>query len=157
MLFRSADHGAPISTVYDLSLDYNHSPLIFYQPAVAGPGKKITRMAGQIDVFPSIMGLLNIPFENNTLGINLFNEERPYIYFNADDKYGVLDQEWLLIVKTDKSMGLYRYRKDDLTNYKDSYPEVVLRMKDYAESNLQTFQYLLKNQKIYMVIHMIIH
>ena len=73
-------------------------------------------MAGQIDIFPSNMGLLEIPFKNNTLWINFFMEERPYIYFNVDDKYGVVDQNWLLIVKRDFSLGLYRYSENDLIN-----------------------------------------
>ena len=105
-------------------------------------------MAGQIDVYPSIMGLLKIPFDNNTLGINLFKEERPYIYFNADDKFGVIDQNWLLIVKRDHTGGLFRYSEKDLTNYENQYPDIVKQMKEYAESNLQTFQYLVKKQKI---------
>ncbi|HNB32047.1 MAG TPA: sulfatase-like hydrolase/transferase [Saprospiraceae bacterium] len=143
-----ADHGAPLSALYDLSLDYNHAPLIFYQPNLIPEGKVFSKMAGQIDVYPSIMGLLKIPFDNNTLGINLFNEERPYIYFNADDKYGVIDQTWLLIVKRDHTGGLYKYSEKDLTNYEKQYPAMVKQMKEYAESNLQTFQYLVKKQKI---------
>ncbi len=143
-----ADHGAPMSALYDLSLDHNHSPLIFYQPNIIKESKVFSKMAGQIDVFPSIMGLLKIPFDNNTLGINLFNEERPYIYFNADDKYGVIDQTWLLIVKRDNSVGLFRYTEKDLTNYEKQYPDIVKQMKEYAESNLQVFQYLIKKQKI---------
>lgn len=105
-------------------------------------------MAGQIDVFPSIMGLLKIPFDNNTLGINLFDEERPYIYFTADDKYSVIGQNWLLIVKRDHPGGLYRYSVRDLTNYESQYPEIARKMKEYVESNLQVFQYLVKKQKI---------
>lgn len=143
-----ADHGAPLTALYDLSLDYNHSPLIFYQPEIIREAKVFSKMAGQIDVFPSIMGLLNMPFSNNTLGINLFTEERPYIFFNADDKYGVIDQKWLLIVKRDNSTGLYRYTEEDLTNYAEQYPEIVKDMKLYAESNMQTFQYLIKKQKL---------
>jgi phosphoglycerol transferase MdoB-like AlkP superfamily enzyme len=143
-----ADHGAPMTALYDLSLDYNHSPLIFYQPNIIKEGKVFSKMAGQIDVFPSIMGLLKIPFDNNTLGINLFNDERPYIYFNADDKYGVICQTWLLIVKRDNSLGLFRYSEKDLTNYEKQYPEIVKQMKKYAESNMQAFQYLIKKQKI---------
>lgn len=143
-----ADHGAPLTATYDLSLDYNHVPLLFFQPNIIKEGKLFTEMAGQIDVFPSTMGLLNIPFENNTLGINLFSEDRPYIFFNADDKYGVIDQNWLLIVKRDNSLGLYKYNDKDLTRYENQYPEIVKQMKEYADSHLQATQYLMRNQKI---------
>lgn len=104
-------------------------------------------MAGQIDVYPSIMGLLELPFENNTLGINLFKEKRPYIYFNVDDKYAVLDNEWLMIVKKDGTKGLYKYREKDQNNYLVENKELGERMRIYAESNIQTYQYLLSNNK----------
>jgi phosphoglycerol transferase MdoB-like AlkP superfamily enzyme len=143
-----ADHGALINASYDLSLDYNHTPLIFYAPHIIKNPEAFDQMAGQIDIYPSIMGLLGMPFVNNTLGINLFKENRPYIYFNADDKYGVIDETWLLIVRKDKFTGLYRYRGNDLANYSDKEPGIVSKMKTYAESNLQVYQYLLKRQKI---------
>jgi hypothetical protein len=41
-------------------------------------------------VFSRIMALLKIPFQNITIGINLFNESR----LNADDKLGVIDMDW---------------------------------------------------------------
>ncbi len=143
-----ADHGFPISAIYDLSIDYNHSPLIFYAPKIIKKNIVFKDMAGQIDVFPSIMGLLGLPFDNNTFGINLFKDSRPYIYFNADDKYGVIDQNWLLIVRRDNFIGLYKYKDKDLTNYANSEKEIVNQMKTYAESNLQASQYLIRNRKI---------
>ncbi|HNF29678.1 MAG TPA: hypothetical protein PLY81_05315, partial [Chitinophagaceae bacterium] len=79
---------------------------------------------------------------------NLFKQQRPYIYFNADDKYGVIDSNWLLIVRNDKFKGLYKYRNNNVTNYANEYKDIVNRMQTYAESNLQTFQYLLKNKKL---------
>ncbi|GIV26309.1 MAG: sulfatase [Bacteroidia bacterium] len=144
-----ADHGAPLSAIYELSLDYNHTPLIFYHPNLIKHPKIYSKMAGQIDVFPSIMGFLNLPFDNYTLGIDLFHEERPYIYFNADDKYGVIDQNWLLIVRENNTVaGLFKYKEKDLKNYENEFPDVVEQMKKYGESNIQTFQYLLKKKKI---------
>lgn len=143
-----ADHGSPVSSKYDLSLDYNHSPLLFYAPEIIKEHKTFSQMSGQIDVFPSTMGLLGLTFKNNTLGINLFNQKRPYIYFNADDKYGVIDTSWLLIVRNDKFKGLYKYKNSDVTNYANEHKSIVNKMQSYAESNLQTFQYLLKHKKL---------
>lgn len=143
-----ADHGSPVSSKYDLSLDYNHSPLLFYAPEIIKEHKTFSQMSGQIDVFPSTMGLLGLTYKNNTLGINLFNQKRPYIYFNADDKYGVIDTSWLLIVRNDKFKGLYKYKNNDVTNYANEHKSIVTKMQSYAESNLQTFQYLLKHKKL---------
>jgi phosphoglycerol transferase MdoB-like AlkP superfamily enzyme len=141
------DHGAPIDATYDMSLSYNHIPLLFYAPAIIKDYKVFDSMAGQIDVFPSIMGLLDISYKNNTLGINLFKEKRPYIFCNADDKYGVLDNDWFLIVRNDKSKGLYKYRDKSTKNYAAVMPDKVKEMQVYAESNLQSSQYVINEKK----------
>ncbi|MDP4268003.1 MAG: sulfatase-like hydrolase/transferase [Bacteroidota bacterium] len=142
-----ADHGAAIDELYDMSLDYNHTPLIFYAPKIIKDKKVFSKIAGQIDIFPSIMGLLQLSYKNNTLGIDLFSEDRPYILFNADDKYGVIDDKWFLIVGKDKSVKLYKYRSKDVYNYASQQSEVVRKMKTYAESNLQAFQYVIRTKK----------
>jgi len=143
-----ADHGAAISSDYDMSLDYNHTPLIFYAPQIIKDPKSFSSMAGQIDIFPTIMGLLNLSYENNTLGIDLLNETRPYIYFSADDKYGVIDNEWFLIVRNDGSKSLYKYRDKNTYNFASEKTDIVERMNIYAKSNLQTFQFILKLNKM---------
>lgn len=142
-----ADHGAPMDAIYDMPLSYNHTPMIFYAPYIFKENKSLCKMAGQIDVYPTIMGLLKLPYINNTLGIDLFKEKRPYIFFNADDKYGVIDNEWFLIVKIDKSKGLYHYRSGDTHNYSNQRPDIVEKMDIYAKSNLQSYQYILKTKK----------
>lgn len=142
-----ADHGYPKDADYDISLNYNHVPLIFYAPKLLKQNQVFSEMAGQIDVFPSIMGLLGLPFENNTLGVNLFEQDRPYIYFNIDDKYAVIDNDWLMIVKRDGQKGLYKYRSKDTKNYVEEESARSKEMKKYAESNIQAYQYVLTTNK----------
>ena len=142
-----ADHGSPLDGDYNMSIDYNHTPLIFYAPHLFKEHKTMSNMAGQIDVFPTIMGLLKLQYGNNTLGVDLFKDERPYIFFSADDKYGVMDNNWFLIVNTDKSKGLYNYRTKDTHNYADEKSDIVEKMNLYAESNFQAFQYVLNENK----------
>lgn len=142
-----ADHGAAMDANYDISLFYNHVPLLFYGPKFIPNPKDFDQMAGQIDVYPSIMGLLHLPFENNTLGINLFAKKRPYIYFGVDDKFGVVDQKWLYIYRKNNRSGLYRYTEKDTKNYLPSYPKIGEKMQHYAFANLQAYQQLLLTKK----------
>lgn len=143
-----ADHGAVMHTVYDMPLSFNHVPLLFFAPNGEIPAQVNPEVTGQLDVFPTIMDYLNLPFENKTLGTNLRDTgNRPYMYFNGDDKYGVLDHDWFLIQKEDGSSGLYRYQVEDLTNYAAAKKAKVDSMRAYAESQLQTYQYILKNNK----------
>jgi phosphoglycerol transferase MdoB-like AlkP superfamily enzyme len=137
-----ADHGAPIDGLYDMSIDYNHTPLLFYAPGIFTESRTISDMAGQIDIFPTIMGFLRQNYSNNTLGIDLLREKRPFIFFNADDKYGVMDHEWFLIVHTDHSKGLYKYREGNKHNFAQERPDIVDKMNIYTHSNLQAFQYI---------------
>ena len=145
-----ADHGAPINAHYDISLDYHHSPLIFYAPEILKKNQSVNKIGGQIDIFPTTMGILNLPYINNTLGINLLKSSRPYIFINDDDKVGILDNEFLLIFKKENKSKLYKYKDFDKTDYIDSYPNKAIEMEEYAKSNMQTFQYMLLNNKQYI-------
>lgn len=143
-----ADHGAALNATYDISLDYHHSPLIFYAPNLLGSPEVKSEISGQIDIFPTLMGMLNVPYLNNTLGIDLMQENRPYIIVNDDDKMGVLDEEFFLIMKKETESKLYKYKTKDRTNYAEQFPDKVLEMELYIKSNLQVYQNMLnKNQQ----------
>ena len=141
-----ADHGAPMLAKYDIALNYHHSPLIFYAPNTLTPST-FKNIGGQIDIYPTIMGVLNLPYINNTLGVDLLTEKRPYIIINDDDKFGVLDTTQLLIIKKDEQPKLYNYSDKDPKNYAKTYSEKAKKMETYAKSNLQVFQYMLLNNK----------
>ena len=138
-----ADHGAAINVKYTMPLNYHHSPLIFFAPKILN-NKIINDIGGQIDVYPTIMGLLNIEYINNTFGIDLLKEKRKYIYFCADDKFGVLDSTFYFI-ETDNNKFLYKYRQKDLTNYIDSFPDKAKEMEIFAKSNIQAAFYISNN------------
>lgn len=140
-----ADHGSAMGATYDVSLNYNHVPLLFYGPEIIKESTSFQRMAGQIDLFPSVMGLLNLPFENYSLGVNLFEHERPYIYFNVDDKFAVIDQEWLLIVREDQ-VGLYNYPDKDKKSYAEEQADRARKMREYAEAQMQMYQLVEKGR-----------
>jgi len=138
-----ADHGAPISAPYEISLDYHHSPLIFYSPNLLGEPKTFDCIGGQIDLFPTLMGFLKQPYINNTLGIDLRHEKRAYTIINDDEQIGILDNEYFLILRDNKSQKLVKYRDSDPKNYLTEEPERAKEMEKYIKSNMQTFQYIL--------------
>jgi len=128
-------------------MDYHHAPLIIYAPGILKEARTFDCIGGQIDVFPTIMGILNQPYINNTLGIDLLSEKRPYIFVNHEDKFGVIDQDYLLILKQDGEKALYKYRDKDKKDYKDEQKQLVNDMEEYTISNLQVFQYLMQSDK----------
>ncbi len=134
-----ADHGVPMNVRYELPLNYHHSPLIFYNPYLLSP-KAFSSMASQVDVFPTIMGMLKLPYINNTLGINLLEKERLYTYFNANDKFGVLSKSHFFICNDSGEKLLYKRNEKN-----NIYKEEKIRadsMERYAKSMFQVAQWM---------------
>ena len=138
-----ADHGSVINTSYSIPLSYHHSPLIIYAPEIINEYEKFDCIGGQIDIYPTIMGILDQPYVNNTFGIDLLKETRPYIYFCADDKLGVLNKEYYLIIGKDIK-GLYKYGNHDKTNYINEHKDIAELMEKYVNANMQSAQYVIK-------------
>lgn len=129
---------------YNMSLDYNHVPLIVYSSSFADAPQVFDQYGGQIDIFPTLMGLLNISYVNNTLGIDLLKEERPYAVFSSDKELGCInDSLFYVFSPRDKSEVLYDRRKmGDGTDYASTYPQEVKAMREYGLSVLSAADYL---------------
>ena len=145
-----ADHGAAVRTDYDIPLDFHHSPLIFYAPGLLDSTYSVNKIGGQIDVFPSILGLLELPYVNNTFGVDLFSDERKYVVVNDDDKIGVMDNEFFLIIRTGEDSKLYKYRNRDKKDYASSYKDKVKELENYVKSILQVNQDMITSNETYI-------
>src|SRR5690606_5841343 len=113
-------------------LTYHHTPFFFYAPEKLTP-KKIAHIGLQIDTPAMICSYLGIE-NNKTLGIPFDIHPRKYAYFSADDKVGVLDEEYFYIWNKNGQEYLYKYKTPDNTNYLKQYPEKANEMKKYAFS-----------------------
>lgn len=148
-----ADHGAAMDTDYSIPLSYFHTPLVFYMPKHLQAVESET-IASQMDIFPTVMGILAKGYVNNSFGIDLRNENRRYAYFMGDDKYGVLDYDWLFINKpSEEQVGLYKYVDKDKKNYISEYPEVAEEMRKYGESAWQVSDYQQDKKKTKFLSH----
>ena len=140
------DHGRHCTTPYPISLDFVHIPLIIYSPSLIEPETN-SQIASQIDVFPTVMGLLGIDYNNSTFGIDLLKQQRKYAYFMNGNKYGVVDDEWYYSSDLKgNSLGLYHYQDNDATNYEEQEKEKAIEMKFYGESNWKTMLILNGNR-----------
>ena len=143
-----ADHGAAIDAKYDIPLNYFHTPLIIYAPEIFMANEVHEKIGSQIDVYPTVMGLIKQKYVNNTLGIDLLNEERKFTIINDDDKVGILDTDYLCIMKNNGAkLELYKYKEQDKFNYFDQEKEKALEMADYAKSNMQVHQIMISEGK----------
>ena len=104
-----ADHGAASPTPYDIALSYHHVPMLFYCPQHITP-QRCDRLALQLDLFPTLMGMFPYPYHNNTFGLDLLRHHRQYAYFSSDDKISILDTAYLYVCQVAENIEhLFHY------------------------------------------------
>ncbi len=143
-----ADHGLPLDNQYDMSLAFHHSPFIIFSPKYIKNAQSYSKLAQQIDVFPTVMGLLNLTYVNNTMGIDLRKENRKYAYFSADDKIGCLSDSLYLVNRLGSTKSIYKYRKGDLKDYYTTYPLQADSMEKHSNAMIQTAAWMIDEKLV---------
>lgn len=141
------DHGSPEpDNIGGLNYAYNHIPCIMYAPKFKDRAKPISKPGGQIDIFPTVAGLLHLSYLNNTMGMDMLKEDRPYIYFSDDEHVGVADTSALYLWQRDGNEGYYQFsnREQNVLNANKLKAD---SMKQYAFAMLQTTQWMLLNSR----------
>ena len=142
-----SDHGANVFPNYEVNLNYNQVQMFFYAPKLLGPPKRIDNFALQLDLFPTLMDILNISYINNTMGIDLFHEKREAVYFSANSTIAAANDSLLLIRRDSGEKTLFKYNDNNLINLVDIYPDEALRLEQLALANFQTSIWLVKSGK----------
>ncbi len=145
-----ADHGQNMGHTYDMPLAFHSTPLIISSSYFTSNPDTLRCLGGQIDIAPTILGLLNIPYSNNTMGIDLFENKRPFMYFSADDKIGCLDNNFYLIMRPDSNETLYMYDCLSTVDYYDENSSKVDSMKQYTYSMMQATQYIHSSKNLFL-------
>ena len=138
-----ADHGKLVgSPKSDMPLTYHHIPLIIYEPGQSP--RKLEVLGGQIDVGPTILGMLGISYINNMFGIDLFRQNRSCILFTSDDAIGSMDRDYFYIYRPgDEQEWLFKVQdgeegsavtNDTIRNKLRNY--VITRKWDYTNQRL---------------------
>ncbi|MDR3227183.1 MAG: sulfatase-like hydrolase/transferase [Prevotellaceae bacterium] len=144
------DHGRTLGQQkYAMPLSYNHIPCIIYSPLLNDTPKRFKQFGGQIDVYPTVAGLLNIPHANNSLGIDLLKDkQRPCMFFVNDNQLGCINDNYFyvrdLITKSDILYDLHNANSSD--NIFDKNLDAAEHLKNYSVSMMVTAEYMLKNK-----------
>lgn len=140
-----ADHGTAKPFAYDVSLPYHHIPLLFYAPKYIEPCQ-INRLALQLDVTPTVMGMLPYESDNHHFGIDLMRQRRKYAYFSSDDKITVLDGEYMYLFRASSNLeSLYHYCDTSTDDFIMEKREQADAMRDYAFGMIQQSYQMLSN------------
>jgi phosphoglycerol transferase MdoB-like AlkP superfamily enzyme len=109
----TADHAAhPYHKEYTNSLNVFAVPLIFYTPDASLKGE-ISRVAQQVDIFPTLVDYLGYETEVFSFGSNLFAEKSKSYAVNFIHKnYQLVTDSLLYILGKNGENSLYNYKKD---------------------------------------------
>lgn len=141
-----ADHGAARQSIYDIALAYHHVPMLFYFPGHIAP-QRCDRLALQLDLFPTLMGMLPYDYQNHTFGLDLLRQERQYAYFSSDDKICVLDTAWLYICQVaENNEHLYHWCDTLPGDQLKLHPEQAADMRRYAFGLIQHSYHMLESR-----------
>lgn len=138
----TGDHGNIVGPqLYDMAISYNHTPMFIISPDIK-VACEYTAPSGQIDIFPTVMGLLDLTYVNNTFGEDLLTTEREFIYFNADDVVGCVSDSLFYTYHLDGRESLYNYKEKSSINIIDKHRAKADEMKKYALSMMQASEYV---------------
>ncbi|WP_308600116.1 sulfatase-like hydrolase/transferase [uncultured Dysgonomonas sp.] len=142
------DHGKIVGTqTYEMPLSLNHIPLIIYSPAFTDMPTTVSNPGGQVDVFPTIMDLLDRSYMNNTFGVDMFKTKRPYMFFSSDNALGCIDEKYFYTYNfKSKIDGLYEYSENSSDNLLSQFKQKADSMNLYSAAMFQTANYMLKHE-----------
>jgi Sulfatase. len=79
----------------ELPESFNHVPLIIYAPFISP--HEYDGFAGQVDIAPTLLALLRIPYTQNNLGVDLLSYQRPAAFYTADKTIAARDKNNLFV------------------------------------------------------------
>ena len=126
-----ADHGKIVGDINsELPESYNHVPLIIFGPNVNA--RQDTQLATQVDVMPTILGLLGVSYDFDGFGINLSQKQRDMVFYTADDQ-----------IIGRGSQARYIYIPTTKQEFREGTPKVDFNLlKQYAFSMIQTAEFM---------------
>jgi phosphoglycerol transferase MdoB-like AlkP superfamily enzyme len=142
------DHGVPAPHGIQwerLGLPTVHVPLLIYAPGLIDEPRRYDQVASSVDILPTALGLLGVPYENQTLGRDLLVERPAEAHF-AFLYNGLLDDELCLKPRPGGADRLYEYRVEGvLPEVSEGRPADLARMQEQFEA--------LKAWCFYMLYH----
>lgn len=139
------DHGKLVGTPEcGMPRSYNHVPLMIYGKGI-NPGQK-NEPGGQIDIAPTLLGMLGIDYTQNNFGIDLLKERRPCIFYTADNLIAARDSSRLYIHSPETGQE-FRYEEKDGKLHSVSDSDAFRALKAYVFAMLQSTEYLVKQGK----------
>jgi len=130
-----ADHCASSAGKTDLPVNRYKIPLLIYAPGFIKPGV-MPRLMSQIDIGPTILGLLNFSYQSKFFGYDMFKLEpgRERAFISTYQSLGFLRHDSLVILKPQKFAGTF------VPDFQDGYARPVSVNKKLTEESIAWYQ-----------------
>ena len=134
-----ADHCAGSAGKTALPVKKYEIPMMVYAPSHVRP-QRVDRLASQIDVAPTVLGLLNASYRTKFFGRDILapGPPRERAFLSTYQKLGFMDDNSLVVLEPGKKIGSYAYRRDDglLTPAPDKHRLVEETLAYYQGGNI---------------------
>jgi phosphoglycerol transferase MdoB-like AlkP superfamily enzyme len=141
-----ADHCAGSAGSVELPVTGYHIPMIIYSPGFVQP-QKVDKLMAQIDVAPTILGLLKMNYRSRFFGSDIFSlpEGRERAFISTYQGLGYLRNGKLIIQSPRKEVKEYR---PDFVTGKSIEEKLTDSLAEQAIAYYQCASWLYKNKKL---------
>jgi phosphoglycerol transferase MdoB-like AlkP superfamily enzyme len=130
-------------------LSEEHVPLLFYAPALLNPQKR-PEVVSQIDILPTVAGMIQQPYLNTTLGRDLLDstkkENAAFIIYHAPGWIGVVTDDYFFRKNI-------RFKKEELVPVRNTLPELNKQQQDSVKARLSRLTSALYETARWMLIN----
>ena len=151
-----ADHCASSAGKTELPLDKYRIPGMIFSEGFIQP-QEFNQLMSQIDVMPTLFGLLNFNYESKFLGQDVFSPTfQPKAYIATYQDLGLIKDDHLTVISANRKVKQYQLKLQESAlpaNFKLFYDEIPLKSlrNSLVEQTISTYQstsYWLKNNKL---------
>lgn len=137
------DHGKLLGQAdCELPESFNHIPLIIHSASLQPEVR--TQFAGQVDVAPTLLGLLRIPYVQNNFGLDLLHDApRPAAFYTADKTIAARNERQLYVYNAELKKE-YAYRLVNGHPKECAMSRDFIPLRQYVFSLLQTTEFLVQ-------------
>ncbi len=152
----TGDHGVEgnSSAVYpkawiEQRLSDEHVPLLFYAPSLL-PSQKRPEAVSQIDILPTVAGMIQQPYENTTLGRDLLDPDKKtnaaFIIYHAPGWIGVVNDDYFFRKNI-------RIKKEELVPVRNNMPPLNKHQEDSVKNKMSQLTSAIYETSRWMLIN----
>ncbi len=119
----TADHCASSAGKTDLPINKYHIPLLIYAPNILKP-QIVDNLASQIDIAPTILGLLNFSYNSKFFGQDILNTPANRAFISTYQLLGFMKDNHLVILRPQEQPKTYKLVDEDKIEI-DNIPSLV--------------------------------